>query len=1196
MKKVRLSTITILSTGIAIVTFLSFGDLSSFRVPSTDENNEQIEPGKKGLKHDEPGMFLRMHEYWQTREGMEKPEYKSGYKLFEYEKANANAISKVNGRKFDTNATVSWVERGPGNVGGRTPGIWVDLSDATHSTWLAGSSGGGIWKTSDAGETWAFLTPDLPNQNISDIRGSKSDHDIVYAATGKKFSNGTSPGNGILKSLDKGNTWSVISSTLGDPRFVNVSRIAVDQTNPNNIMASTFADFQIRNGADSYVLKSTDGGTTWSEVLNSSNFFQQVVVADDDFSLQFVSENGTSIRRSIDSGENWEVVFDSDDFATSGASLDRMEVTISPSNSNNVFVAVYASNSSSTLFFSRDKGDNWFKVEGKDTQNDFGNWLGGQGWYDNAIGAHPYIDTCVFVAGVSSILKITLEEETSSTAYTGTLEVLTDGYGEYQAQGSDGSKGVHVDHHLVLLHPTNEANKEYYILNGNDGGVAVSKDEGVTFKQTGDTFKNSDGEVYETFTGYNTVEFYGVDKKNGDDRYVAGAQDNGSWVSGVDPQSTSTWAAAPSGDGFEAAWHYTDGNLILESSQFNNIFKSTDEGASWNNVPIPGSGPFLTGIENSKQDPDLVFVGTNGGVARSFNFGDTWETLDMPDSWSFSGFNTPIDISLINPEVVWSGTGMSESNRIAVSKDGGTTWAQTALYADATFGGLVDLATHPSEEATAYALFGAANGPKILKTTDFGESWADISGFVTNEETSSNGFPDVPVFSLVVMPFDHNIIWAGSSIGIVESLDGGSTWALKTDHNLPAVTVYDMSIVNDEVIIATHGLGIWSATLPELDGYEPTEVALAPFLAASSTFFGAKISGSITLRSEYTSSTLTVSSSLFTDQVILEKEANVKGEVLSWSFDLSTVAEIISDQDVTITLTSVKDGKEFTRVISSNVIALNDPVESHQEDLETNASANLLLDGFVVSDELSVEGNALHSPHPYGASNQYSFTLKTPLMLKADTAILTYQDVALVEPGDDFGSRFYDFVAIEALKLNTSEWIRLTRYDAREHSDWLSAYNASADPTQGLFKKQRIDLFEDGHFVEGDSVLVRFVLESDPEAEGYGWIVDNIEFNYVEEDVTPPLSVKPVEDLINIYPNPIRSVANLNYEVRAEDNVQITLHSLNGAVIDVLQSGKQPVGKYAISYDASSLLPGIYLCKVQMGAAKSTLKWIVENR
>lgn len=1194
MKKIKLSVLTLVATGIAISTLLSYEDFFSVPSRTAEEQKEQGKSVEKGFKHDEPGMFLRMHEYWITKAGMEKPEYEAGYKLFEYEKANADAILKARGRAFDTNAEVTWVERGPGNVGGRTPGIWVDRSDDTHSTWLAGSSGGGIWKTTDAGETWAFLTPDLPNQNISDIRGSVSNQDIVYAATGKKFFNRTAPGNGILKSTDKGNTWSVIPSTLGDPRFVNVSRIAVDQTNPDNIMASTFVDFQISGGAASYILKSTDGGTSWTEVLNSSNFFQQVIVADDDFSLQFASENGTSIRRSIDSGENWEVVFDDTDFNTAGVSLDRMEVAISPTNSNNIFIAVYASNSSSTLFFSRDKGDSWFKVVGKDNQNNFQSWLGSQGWYDNAIAAHPYIDTCVFVAGVSSILKITLDEETSATDYTGSLEILTDGYGQYQSQGSDGSKGVHVDHHLVLLHPTDEVNKEYYILNGNDGGVAISKDKGVTFKQTGDTFKEADGQVYETFTGYNTVEFYGVDKKNGADRYVAGAQDNGSWVSGVDPQAASTWVSAPSGDGFEAAWHYTDGNLILESSQFNNVFKSTNEGASWSSVPIPGNGPFLTGIENSKQDPDLVFVATDGGVARSFDFGDSWQTLDMPSSWSFSGFNTPIDISLISPEVVWSGTGMSGSNRIAVSKDGGTTWTETAQYTDATFGGLVDLATHPTEEATAYALFGAANGPKILKTTDFGESWTDISGFVTNVENSTNGFPDVPVFSLVVMPFDHDIIWAGSSIGIVESLDGGATWALKTDHNLPAVTVYDMLIVNDEVIIATHGLGIWSATLPDLDGYEPPAVTLAPFLAASSSFFGSKISGSVVLRSEYTSSTLTVSSSLFDDQVIIEKDANTVGEELSWSFDLAAAGVSTSDQEVTITLTSVKDGIEFKRVVSSNVIALNDPLESYQEDVETDAT-NLLLDGFEVSTELAVEGNGLHSPHPYGANDRYAFTLKTPLALKADTAIFTFEDVALVEPGDDFGSRFYDFVAIEALKLNTSEWVRLTRYDARAHSDWLSAYSANATPTQDLFKKQRIDLFDGGTFVKDDTVLIRFVLESDPEVEGYGWVVDNIEFNYSEGDVQPPLSVGNIEDLISVYPNPIRSLVSLNYEVPTEGEVQISLHSLNGALVEVLQSGKQAVGTYAISYDASVLRPGIYLCKVQMGNAKSTVKWIVQG-
>ena len=181
-------------------------------------------------------------------------------------------------------------------------------------------------------------------------------------------------------------------------------------------------------------------------------------------------------------------------------------------------------------------------------------------------------------------------------------------------------KGVHVDHHALVVRP-DPTTGDLFILNGNDGGVSYSRDGGVSFQQTGDAFKEGNGVIYTTLKGYNVSQFYGADKMNGTDRYVGGTQDNGSWVSGMNPDEQSEWVSAPSGDGFEAAWHYADPNLLLESSQFNNIFRSSDGGNTWVNVDLPdGNGPFITRIENSKLSPDLVFLTSSNGLFRSTDF------------------------------------------------------------------------------------------------------------------------------------------------------------------------------------------------------------------------------------------------------------------------------------------------------------------------------------------------------------------------------------------------------------------------------------------------------------------------------------------------------------------------------------------------------------------------------------------------
>ena len=187
----------------------------------------------------------------------------------------------------------------------------------------------------------------------------------------------------------------------------------------------------------------------------------------------------------------------------------------------------------------------------------------------------------------------------------------------------------------------------------------------------------------------------------------------------------------------------------------------------------------------------------------------------MPDSWVFNFFGPPTKISLVDANFVWSGSSISDFSRIAVSIDKGETWTETANYPNVNMGRITGLATHPNSVNTAYALFSQANGPKVLKTNDLGQSWIDISGFITNVDESNNGFPDVATYSLLVMPFDTNRIWAGTEIGLFESLDGGSTWVY-SDNGLPAVGIWEMKIVNDEIILATHGRGIWTVSMPEL--------------------------------------------------------------------------------------------------------------------------------------------------------------------------------------------------------------------------------------------------------------------------------------------------------------------------------------------------------------------------------------------
>ena len=207
---------------------------------------------------------------------------------------------------------------------------------------------------------------------------------------------------------------------------------------------------------------------------------------------------------------------------------------------------------------------------------------------------------------------------------------------------------------------------------------------------------------------------------------------------------------------------------------------------------------------------------SDSGLLRSPDFAETWEIITMPSSWTFnSSYGAPTAISLADPNVVWSGSQLSGTSRICVSTDAGLSFEPARNLTGTNLGTLTGLTTHPSDPNTAYALFSQRGSAKVLVTNDLGDSWNDLSGYYPGRLESNNGFPDVACYSLLVMPWDEERIWVGTEIGIFESTDGGLNWAY-ADNGLPAVAIWQMKLVNDEIVLATHGRGIWSLNIDEL--------------------------------------------------------------------------------------------------------------------------------------------------------------------------------------------------------------------------------------------------------------------------------------------------------------------------------------------------------------------------------------------
>ncbi len=322
------------------------------------------------------------------------------------------------------------------------------------------------------------------------------------------------------------------------------------------------------------------------------------------------------------------------------------------------------------------------------------------------------------------------------------------------------------------------------------------------------------------------ASFYGADKRPGAQEYLGGMQDNATYFSpGGKIASATTYYQTNSqlaGDGFEVVWHSLDSNKLIGGAEYDYFSRSVDGGATWvsafSGLTLSGSSPdetkfpFISKLATSKQSPDVLYTVSTQGVWKSANFGASWSLTPVTSGWGSVDITfADVEVSRANANIVWAGSGVgSGGNNLFVSTNAGQTFTAVPNPSGFVLGNITRIATHPTNEKVAYALFSFAKTAKILMTQDLGQTWNDISGFGTGT-SSTTGFPDVAVYSLYVRPDNTDIIWAGTEIGLVESLDGGASWALLSE--FPNVGVWDMKGQDNEIVLATHGRGIWTAEL-----------------------------------------------------------------------------------------------------------------------------------------------------------------------------------------------------------------------------------------------------------------------------------------------------------------------------------------------------------------------------------------------
>ncbi len=1303
---------------LSISFFVAIGLVVHYTPQSTIDKTTKR--GKRYLSG--PAEFAKFHQDIRTAEGESKPGYRSGYKLKELRKAKE--LSQRFSARAKSNGVTAWTERGPANVPGRTRGLIVDPDDVTKNTWFAGSVGGGVWKTTNAGQSWTNKTPDLPNLSTGVLAMDASNSNIIYIGTGEGFFNlDAIDGTGIFKSTDKGETWSLLNSTIN---FPDVNRIVVTG---DIVVAAT------NNG----IYRSVDGGNVWTKSLDEP-LIQDLKVNPANFNIQYATQNSVGVWKSTNSGTTWNLT------ALMGA-VGRIEIAVSPVNPNKIFASAEkeSSGDGSKLLMTSNGGDSWSFVEVKinNTEVDF---LGGaeatdgQGWYDNTIACDPFNENIIYYGGIdmfrtqvgsssgtanelildqintdfislvnfsntngvfdvgsssnntsielrfgpgqsqkahrflvpegttsgvaaedytyqnyvdvpftawdvtanpnrqlmvsfrdqgrNGIFDLIAANTTSSVATeqsreyifinnvdynattpsnsivankghefnemyniwptltagetwppssTGTLRITLETFTKVSSTTTNITNGrgtfgntaknaiVHVDHHNIVMVPMTVTT--YKIINANDGGVFVSN--------TSATPGINNGNWTGTGNGYNSSQFYGADKKTGADQYFGGMQDNGTWLSpaGQNANATTNYIDKISGDGFEVIWHNTNTQLLIGGSQGNRFARSTNGGGSF--VPaISGLGPesempFISKLANSRALPDRIFTLGLRGVFVSDNFGQQWRLTPITQKWGSSSV-MDIEVSRANAHIVWAGLGMTDDFNLHVSTDGGVEFKTTNNYTEVSMGSITKLASHPTEPLTAYALFSLAGKPKILKTTNLGDTWADISGFGTNS-VSASGFPDVAVYCLYIRPDDTNIIWAGTEIGIVESQDGGATWTLLDD--FPNVSVWDMKGVDDEIVIATHGRGIWTASV----GVE--QIVIPENLSPTLSAVGTDPAGNLALLIEETAAYDSL-------RIYIDNQY------------VGTIDEVSNAEEIVVSVSGLQKGVRTAYAIayeggipyatnsqSGELLTLK-PIKDSYSDYFSNLT-NFKSSGFslqVFSGQSTFSRKTLQTAHPYPANTTATSFLLVPITIKTGTSTFNYRDVAIVEPENDS-------VVVEATKDGV-HWIALApAYDATSNISWLTAYNATTPNNIGKYDQMvshTIDLLS--KFAAGDKVLFRFRLSSNATVNAWGWAIDYVA---IQEEPTEA-EYAAANSVLSLYPNPTTADATLVYTLLQPGDVSIELMSTEGKRVIVIQKGNLPVGEYSERIKTTNLDAGIYVVILRKADSTESIRLVVK--
>ena len=729
-----------------------------------------------------------------------------------------------------------------GAVSGRVTALAVDACDSTGNTVYLGAAEGGVWKTTNGGQTWTPLTDQQDSLATGSIAldpnctGSPAHSSVIYVGTGEEnFTLDSIYGAGVLKSTDGGATWSHdqtfgngagISRLAGGP-FIGALAVSPNQTSTILAAVQTGDILGDSSAFPSGLYRSTDSGTTWSNVGAAGTPATSVLFDPNSPTTAFAALGnpigqigGNGVYMSSDGGATWTGLTSLNALTGGSTATGRITLTAAPAGSPRALYAAIASAAtfSSNLlgvFKSTDGGTTWTQLNGIPP------FCNQQCFYDMALAVAPSSGGNVIFAGGGA------RAISAAGVVAPTVIRSTDGGNSWSDVSLDGGgHQVHVDHHAFGFAPT--GNKIYA---GNDGGVWSSSDV-VNPATAGGAqhWVNLNGTL-------NITQFYPGNSihPSSDQIIFAGSQDNGTdeftgsltWnnveacgdggFSAIDPLNPST---------IFAACAFFPGSSIFNRNRANgdpNQWASIQRG-----IDVNDGGPFIPPLVIDSKTPTTLYIGTFR-LYQSVNSGDSWRpiTLDLTNGVDF------IDAVGVAP---------SDSNTVYVGTGDPNIWVSTNAQqgASATFTKVGDsslltttgrpltaIAVGSTDPSTAVVTFSGFSGcgpcdrrGHIYKTVNRGGTWGNIDG---------NTLPDIPVNDVVIDPNDPtgNTMYIATDVGVLGTRDNGVTWTTLAP-GLPKVVVLSLKLRNASrtLVAGTHGRGAWSLLLPGVPAFALT--ALSP--------------------------------------------------------------------------------------------------------------------------------------------------------------------------------------------------------------------------------------------------------------------------------------------------------------------------------------------------------------------------------